>query len=127
MDESQPQPTDSNPLSVDEAKSLIDKWESHPGLIMAILDAARKLKDELVKLELDYDCVAAENQLLRDDNSILRCDVEDALASSIKTAKKLVAEKQALQNDLEHLKSVVAQNNASLSSIVMRWIQPSKN
>lgn len=117
------QPTDSNPLSVAEAKALIDKWESHPGLILAILDAARKLKGELVKLELDYDCVAAENQLLRDDNSILRGNVEDALSSSI----KLIAEKQALQNDLEQLRAVVAQNNASLSSIVLRWIQPSKN
>ena len=122
MSEEQP-PIDSNPLSVDEAKALIDKWESHPGLILAILDAARKLKGELVKLELDYDCVATENQLLRDDNSILRGNVEDALSSSI----KLIAEKQALQNDLEHLKAVVAQNNASLSSIVLRWIQPSRN
>ena len=121
------QPIDSNPLSVDEAKALIDKWESHPGLIMAILDAARKLKDELVKLERDYDCVAAENQLLRDDNSILKDNVNAVLLTARNNAKKLIADNKVLQTELEQLRAVVAQNNASLSSIVMRWIQPSKN
>lgn len=113
MSDEQQQPTDSNPLSVDMAMQLIEKWETHPGLLMAIFDAARKLRDEVERLQ--------------DENSILRCNVEDALESSIKTAKKLVAEKKALETELYELRAVVAQNNASLSSIVMRWIQPSKN
>lgn len=113
MSDQQQQPTDSNPLSVDMAMDLIGKWETHPGLLMAIFDAARKLRDEV--------------ELLRDENSILRASCDDAMHIAHDNAKKLVAEQRALQTELEQLRAVVAQNNASLASIVLRWIQPSKN
>lgn len=44
--------TDDNPLTVNQAMALITKWETHPGLLMAIFDAARKLRDE-VELQRD--------------------------------------------------------------------------
>ena len=102
MDDPQQQPTDSNPLSVDMAMQLIEKWETHPGLLMAIFDAARRLRDEV--------------ELLRDNNVNLMTKIGD-----------LGKQNKAMQTELEQLRAVVAQNNASLSSIVMRWIQPSKN
>ena len=111
-DEQQP-PTDSNPLSVDMAMQLIEKWETHPGLLMAIFDAARRLRDEVERLQ--------------DENSILRANCDDAMHIAHDNAKKLSAEKRAMQTELDQLRAVVAQNNASLSSIVLRWIQPSKN
>ena len=113
MSDEQQQPTDSNPLSVDMAMDLIGKWETHPGLLMAIFDAARRLRDEVERLQ--------------DENSILRANCDDAMHIAHDNAKKLVAEKRALQTELEQLRAVVAQNNSSLSSIVLRWIQPSKN
>lgn len=124
MDDLPPQqPTDSNPLSVDMAMDLVGKWETHPGLLMAIFDAARKLRDEV--------------NLLRDDLQRSQ-DWSNAVASELQTAKHnnerliehvkdLNKKRGVMQNDLDHLKDVVAENNASLSSIVMRWIQPSKN
>lgn len=103
MDDLPPQqPTDSNPLSVDMAMDLIGKWETHPGLLMAIFDAARRLRDEV--------------ELLRDNNVNLMTKIGD-----------LGKQNKAMQTELEQLRAVVAQNNASLSSIVMRWIQPSRN
>lgn len=102
MDDAQQQPTDSNPLSVDMAMDLVGKWETHPGLLMAIFDAARKLRDEV--------------ELLRDNNVNLMTKIGD-----------LGKQNKAMQNELDQLRAVVAQNNASLSSIVLRWIQPSKN
>lgn len=103
MDDLLPQqPTDNNPLSVDMAMDLIGKWETHPGLLMAIFDAARKLRDEV--------------ELLRDNNVNLMTKIGD-----------LGKQNKAMQNELDQLRAVVAQNNASLSSIVLRWIQPSKN
>jgi hypothetical protein len=100
-DEQQP-PTDSNPLSVDMAMDLIGKWETHPGLLMAIFDAARRLRDEV--------------ELRRDNNVTLMTKIGE-----------LGKENKALQTELDQLRAVVAQNNASLASIVLRWIQPSKN
>lgn len=113
MDDPQQQPTDSNPLSVDMAMDLVGKWETHPGLLMAIFDAARRLRDEVERLQ--------------DENFILRDNVDAVLLTARNNAKKLIADNKALQTELEQLRAVVAQNNASLSSIVLRWIQPSKN
>ena len=93
---------DDNPLSVDEAMDLIGKWETHPGLLTAIFDAARKLRDEV--------------EVRRDNNVTLMTKIGE-----------LGKENKALQTELDQLRAVVAQNNATLSSIVMRWIQPSKN
>jgi hypothetical protein len=94
--------TDDNPLSVDEAMELIGKWETHPGLLMAIFDAARKLRDEV--------------ELRRDNNVTLMNKIGD-----------LCKENKALQTELDQLRAVVAQNNQSLAQIVTRWMKPSKN
>lgn len=94
--------TDDNPLTVNQAMALITKWETHPGLLMAIFDASRKLRDEV--------------ELLRDDNVTL-----------IKKIGELGKENKALQTELDQLRAVVAQNNQSLAQIVTRWMKPSKN
>ena len=98
-----------NPLSVDEAMNLIGKWETHPGLLMAIFDASRKLRDEV--------------ELLR--------DVRSAQQQQILGMGGIIAqhgnEKQAMQTELDQLRAVVAQNNQSLAQIVTRWMKPSKN
>lgn len=120
MSDEQQQPIDSNPLSVEMAMQLIEKWETHPGLLMAIFDAARKLRDEV---ELLRD----ELQRSQDENSILRDNVDAVLLTARSNAKKMIADNKALEVELEHVRSIMAQNNASLSSIVLRWIQPSKN
>ena len=91
-----------NPLSVDEAIDLIGKWETHPGLLMAIFDAARKLRDEV--------------ELRRDNNVTLMTKIGE-----------LGKENKALQTELDQLRAVVAQNNQSLAQIVTRWMKPSKN
>ena len=91
-----------NPLSVDEAMQLIGKWETHPGLLTAIFDAARKLRDEV--------------ELRRDNNVTLMTKIGE-----------LGKENKALQTELDQLRAVVAQNNQSLAQIVTRWIKPSKN
>lgn len=113
MSDGQQPPIDSNPLSVDMAMDLVGKWETHPGLLMAIFDAARRLRDEVERLQ--------------DENSILRDNVDAVLLTARSNAKKMIADNKALEVELEQLRAVVAQNNATLSSIVMRWIQPSKN
>jgi predicted nucleic acid-binding Zn-ribbon protein len=94
--------TDDNPLSVDEAMNLIGKWETHPGLLMAIFDASRKLRDEV--------------ELLRDNNVTLMTKIGE-----------LGKENKALQTELDQLRAVVAQNNQSLAQIVTRWMKPSRN
>ena len=94
--------TDDNPLSVDEAMNLIGKWETHPGLLMAIFDASRKLRDEV--------------ELLRDNNVTLMTKIGE-----------LGKENKALQTELDQLRAVVAQNNQSLAQIVTRWIKPGNN
>ena len=91
-----------NPLSVDEAMDLIGKWETHPGLLTAIFDAARKLRDEV--------------ELRRDNNVTLMTKIGE-----------LGKENKALQTELDQLRAVVAQNNQSLAQIVTRWIKPSNN
>ena len=93
---------DDNPLSVDQAMDLIGKWETHPGLLLAIFDAARKLRDEV--------------ELRRDNNVTLMTKIGE-----------LGKENRALQTELDQLRAVVAQNNQSLAQIVTRWILPSKN
>ena len=105
--------TDDNPLSVDEAMDLIGKWETHPGLLMAIFDASRKLRDEVERL--------------RDENSLWQDNVKAVLQISRTNAKKMIAEKQALETELDQLRAVVAQNNQSLAQIVTRWIRPGNN
>jgi len=91
-----------NPLSVDEAMALIGKWETHPGLLLAIFDAARKLRDEV--------------ELLRDNNVALMTKIGD-----------LGKQNTALRTELDQLRAVVAQNNRNLSGIITRWIKPSTN
>ena len=91
-----------NPLSIDEAMDLIGKWETHPGLLTAIFDAARKLRDEV--------------ELRRDNNVTLMNKINE-----------LGKENKALQTEIDQLRAVVAQNNQSLAQIVTRWIKPSKN
>ena len=91
-----------NPLSVDEAMDLIGKWETHPGLLMAIFDAARKLRDEV--------------EVRRDNNVTLMTKIGE-----------LGKENKALQTELDQLRAVVAQNNQSLAQIVTRWIKPGNN
>ena len=91
-----------NPLSVDEAMDLIGKWETHPGLLTAIFDAARKLRDEV--------------ELRRDNNVTLMTKIGE-----------LGKENKALQTELDQLRAVVAQNNQSLAQIVTRWIKPGNN
>ena len=55
-----------NPLSVDEAMDLIGKWETHPGLLMAIFDASRKLRDEI--------------EMLRDQKAALQTELDQLRA-----------------------------------------------
>ena len=98
-----------NPLSVDEAMDLIGKWETHPGLLMALFDASRKLRDE-VEMLLDVR-IAQQQQIL---------ELMRIIAQHVK-------EKQAMQTELDQLRAVVAQNNQSLAQIVTRWMRPSKN
>ena len=98
-----------NPLSVDEAMDLIGKWETHPGLLMAIFDASRKLRDEV---ELLRDVRSAQQQQILGMGGIIAQHVE---------------KKQAMQTELDQLRAVVAQNNQSLAQIVTRWVKPSKN
>ena len=98
-----------NPLSVDEAMDLIGKWETHPGLLMAIFDASRKLRDEV--------------ELLRD----VRIAQQQQILELMRIIAQHVKEKQAMPTELDQLRAVVAQNNQSLAQIVTRWMKPSKN
>jgi hypothetical protein len=91
-----------NPLSVDQAMDLIGKWETHPGLLLAIFDAARKLRDEV--------------EVRRDNNVTLMTKIGD-----------LGKQNKAMQTELDQLRAVVAQNNQSLAQIVTRWIKPGNN
>ena len=97
--------TDDNPLSVDEAMDLIDKWETHPGLLMAIFDASRKLRDEVELLR---------DQLKQAHDCMYAAASNDAIIGE-------------MQTELDQLRAVVAQNNQSLAQIVTRWMKPSKN
>jgi DNA repair exonuclease SbcCD ATPase subunit len=140
-----------NPLSVDQAMDLIGKWETHPGLLMAIFDAARKLRDEV---ELLRD----EVKLLRDANNHMQKSQDDLIriiAQHVRDKKALQAKLDQLRDtnknlvrnfdellkinaehckarkakdaELDQLRAVVAQNNQSLCGIITRWIKPSTN
>jgi hypothetical protein len=93
---------DDNPLSVDEAMALVGKWETHPGLLTAVFDAARKLRDEV--------------EVRRDNNVTLMTKIGE-----------LGKENKALKTELDQLRAVVAQNNQSIAAIVSRWIKPGRN
>ena len=101
--------TDDNPLTVEMAMELIGKWETHPGLLMAIFDASRKLRDEVEHLRDAINCMQKNSD---ERMSIIAQHVRD---------------KKALQTELEQLRAVVASNNQSLAGIVSRWITPSRN
>jgi len=105
-----------NPLSVDEAMALIGKWETHPGLLLAVFDAARKLRDEV---ELLRD----EVKLLRDANNHMQKSQDEL----IRIIAQHVRDKKAMQTELDQLRAVAAQNNRNLSGIITRWIKPSTN
>jgi len=105
-----------NPLSVDEAMALIGKWETHPGLLMAIFDASRKLRDEV---ELLRD----EVKLLRDANHHMQKSQDEL----IRIIAQHVRDKKAMQTEIDQLRAVVAQNNQSIAAILSRWIKPSTN
>jgi predicted nucleic acid-binding Zn-ribbon protein len=119
--------TDDNPLSVDEAMALIGKWEAHPGLLTAIFDASRKLRDEV---ELLRD----QLQQSQDWGNATKMELETTkrkLAETKKIATELVEglaeDKRSMQTELDQLRAVVAQNNQSIAAIVSRWIKPSTN
>jgi len=116
-----------NPLSVDQAMKLIGKWETHPGLLLAIFDAARKLRDEV---ELLRD----QLQQSQDWGNAVKMELETTkrkLAETKKLAQGLCAglaeDKRLMQTELDQLRAVVAQNNQSIAAIVTRWITPGKN
>jgi regulator of replication initiation timing len=82
--------------------ALIGKWETHPGLLTAIFDASRKLRDEV--------------EVRRDNNVTLMTKIGE-----------LGKENKALKTELDQLRAVVAQNNQSIAAILSRWIKPSTN
>jgi hypothetical protein len=107
---------DDNPLSVDQAMDLIGKWETHPGLLLAIFDASRKLRDEV--------------ELLRDKVQgleLAKKSQQDHFDDLHREMAKRVRDKQAMQAELDQLRAVVAQNNQSIAAILSRWIKPSTN
>jgi chromosome segregation ATPase len=133
-----------NPLSVDQAMDLIGKWETHPGLLTAIFDAARKLRDEVELLrdtknhmqkshdELtrflaqhvrDKKAMQTELDQLRDSRNNLVRNFDELLKINAEHCKA----RKAKDAELDQLRAVVAQNNQSLAQIVTRWIKPSKN
>lgn len=136
--------TDDNPLSVDQAMDLIGKWETHPGLLLAIFDAARKLRDEV---ELLRDVRSAQHQQILEMGQMIshHCTRNGALQTELDqlrdTKKNLVRSfdellkinaehckaRKAKDAELDQLRAVVAQNNQSLCGILTRWIKPSTN
>ena len=69
------------PLTVDESLAMLDKWATHPGLLMALFDAGQLAAAELRRLR-------ERVKQLEEDNEQLRqiCDtlVED-LTAEVKT------------------------------------------
>lgn len=119
--------TDNNPLTVAEAMALIGKWETHPGLLMAIFDASRKLRDEVERLRDELQrsndwghAVAAELQSTQRRLDEHRTMAQDAY-------NNLYVQWSASQHELEQLRAVVASNNQSIAGIVLSWITPSRN
>jgi hypothetical protein len=116
-----------NPLSVDQAMELIGKWETHPGLLLAIFDAARKLRDEV---ELLRD----QLQQSQDWGNAVKMELETTKRKLVEVKKLgqglcvgLAEDKRLMQTELDQLRAVVAQNNQSIAAIVTRWITPGKN
>ena len=74
------------PLTVDESLAMLDKWATHPGLLMALFDAGQLAAAELRRLR-------ALVEQLEEDNEQLRqiCDtlVED-LTAEVKTKPTVV-------------------------------------
>ena len=119
--------TDDNPLSVDQAMDLIGKWETHPGLLLAVFDAARKLRDEVELLQDELQrsndwghAVKAELQ-----STQRRLDEHRTIAQE--AYNNLYVQWSASQHELEQLRAVVASNNQSIAGIVLSWITPSRN
>jgi predicted nucleic acid-binding Zn-ribbon protein len=126
-----------NPLSVDEAMDLIGKWETHPGLLTAVFDAARKLRDEVevrrdnnVTLMTKIGELGKENEALQTELDQLR-DTKNNLLRNFGELLKINAEhckaRKAMDAELDQLRAVVAQNNQSIAAILSRWIKPSTN
>ena len=116
-------PTTDNPLSVDEAMALIGKWETHPGLLMAIFDASRQLRDEVERLR-------DELQRANDWGHAVKAELQSTQRrrDDYRTiAVEALQQNGALQTELEQLRAVVTSNNESISGIVLRWITPSRN
>jgi predicted small metal-binding protein len=101
--------TDDNPLSVDEAMDLIGKWETHPGLLTAIFDASRRLRDQV--------------ELLRD----IKNHMQNSQDELVRIIAQHVRDRKAMQTEIDQLRAVVAQHNQSIAAIVSRWIKPSTN
>jgi predicted nucleic acid-binding Zn-ribbon protein len=106
---------------------LIGKWETHPGLLTAIFDASRKLRDEVELLR-------GQLQQSQDWGNAVKMELETTkreIAQAKKFAKDLVEglaeDKRSMQTELDQLRAVVAQNNQSLCGIITRWIKPSTN
>jgi hypothetical protein len=115
--------TDDNPLTVDMAMELIGKWETHPGLLMAIFDASRKLRDEVEQLR-------DELQRSNDWGNAVKAELQSTQRRSDEyrtIAVEGLQQNGALRTELEQLRAVVASNNQSISGIVSRWITPSRN
>jgi capsule polysaccharide export protein KpsE/RkpR len=107
--------------------ALIGKWETHPGLLMAIFDAARKLRDEVERLR-------DQLQQSQDWGNAVKMELETTkrkLKETNKLAQGLCAglaeDKRLMQTELDQLRAVVAQNNQSIAAIVTRWITPGRN
>jgi DNA repair exonuclease SbcCD ATPase subunit len=140
-----------NPLSVDEAMALIGKWETHPGLLMAIFDAARKLRDEVELLRDEVKLLRdANNHMQKSQDDLIRIiaqhvrdkkalqteldqlrDTKNNLVRNFDELLKINAEhckaRKAKDAELDQLRAVVAQNNQSIAAILSRWIKPSTN
>jgi cell division protein FtsL len=119
--------TDDNPLTVEMALEIVGKWETHPGLLMAIFDASRKLRDEVERLRDELqrandwgNAVKAELQSTQRTLGEHRTVAQEAYSN-------LYMQWSASQHELEQLRAVVAQNNRNLSGIITRWIKPSTN
>lgn len=143
--------TDDNPLSVDQAMDLIGKWETHPGLLTAVFDASRKLRDEVEILRDEVKLLRdANNHMQKSQDDLIRIiaqHVRDKKALQTKldqlrdTKKNLVRNfdellkinaehckaRKAKDAELDQLRAVVAQNNQSIAAILSRWIKPSTN
>jgi predicted nucleic acid-binding Zn-ribbon protein len=119
--------TDDNPLSVDQAMALIGKWETHPGLLTAIFDASRKLRDEVEQLRDNNVTLMTKIGDLGKKNSALQTELQQGKKFTREVITDLEKNRDAMQTELDQLRAVVAQNNQSIAAILSRWIKPSTN